>query len=279
MSASWLLVSMYLIWSWGPNWFHQTTNQEQTLWVLETCLIVGLLPFMIILITASLSIKDVQHSFLTRRMHVWGNKINIIQITNLSKNFLSRWRCGQVSLYLFTLIRIFVKNSNVQIPHKWLNILHHIDLPLRFLISSNINRSPCSIGNLRTCLIVPLMIILITASLSSNTYNKASWREDWTFEGTESMSFITSIFYWNLWCLWTSLSSCPDLPETRETFPRTETIRSHHSRAGKPSNLNPVSKEMISDSVELWEQQFVSYTSSWLERTCGCRTYTMFHLK
>ena len=47
-----------------------------------------------------------------------------------------------------------------------------------------------------TCLIVgllPLIIILITASLSSNTYNKASWRADWTFEGTESMSFIASI--------------------------------------------------------------------------------------
>ena len=38
-----------------------------------------------------------------------------------------------------------------------------------------------------------------------------------------------------------------------KTFPRTETIRSHNSRANKPSNLNPVSKEMISDSVELWE--------------------------
>ena len=45
-------------------------------------------------------------------------------------------------------------------------------------------------GVLETCLIVgllPLMIILITASLSSNTYNKASCREDWTFEGTESI--------------------------------------------------------------------------------------------
>ena len=29
-------------------------------------------------------------------------------------------------------------------------------------------------------------------------------------------------------------------------------IRSHKSRAGIPSNLNPASKEMISDSVELW---------------------------
>ena len=41
------LVSMYLI---------RSNNQSSgTLWVLETCLIVGLLPLMIILITASLS--------------------------------------------------------------------------------------------------------------------------------------------------------------------------------------------------------------------------------
>ena len=49
---------------------------------------------------------------------------------------------------------------------------------------------------LETCIIVgllPLIIILITASLSSNTYNKASRLADWTFEGTESMSCITSI--------------------------------------------------------------------------------------
>ena len=38
-------------------------------------------------------------------------------------------------------------------------------------------------------------------------------------------------------------------------FPRTETIRSHKSRAGIPSNLNPASKEMISDSVELGETE------------------------
>ena len=61
------------------------------------------------------------------------------------------------------------------------------------LIRSN-NQSSATLWVLETCLIVgllPLIIILITASLSSNTYNKASWREDWTFEGTESMSFIT----------------------------------------------------------------------------------------
>ena len=34
--------------------------------------------------------KDVQQSFLTRRMHVWRNEINIIQIINLSRNLLPR---------------------------------------------------------------------------------------------------------------------------------------------------------------------------------------------
>ena len=115
------------------------------------------------------------------------------------------------------------------------------------VIQSN-NQSRATLWVLETCLIVgllPLIIILITASVSSNTYSKAFRRADWTFEGTASMSFITSILLWDLWCLWSSLSSFPDRSETRETLPRTETIRSHSSRAGKPSNLSPVSKEMI----------------------------------
>ena len=56
------------------------------------------------------------------------------------------------------------------------------------LIRSN-NQSSATLWVLETRLIVgllPLMIILITASLSSNTYNKASWCEDWTFEKIES---------------------------------------------------------------------------------------------
>ena len=66
---------------------------------------------------------------------------------------------------------------------------------LIWILESRLNRSNnqsrATLWVLETCLIVgllPLMIILITASLSSNTYNKASWRADWTFEGTESMS-------------------------------------------------------------------------------------------
>ena len=45
----------------------------------------------------------------------------------------------------------------------------------------------------------------------------------------------------------------PPFDLKHEKFPKTEPIRSHNSRASKPSSLNPVSKEIISDSVELWE--------------------------
>ena len=79
--------------------------------------------------------------------------------------------------------------------------------------------------------------------------------------------FIASILLWGLWCLWSSLSGFPDRSETRETFPRTETIRSHSSRAGKPSNLSPVSNE-IDDfrfCLNCEKQQFVSCTSNLLE--------------
>ena len=60
------LVNMSAIWFWCPhiwlgsldlNWFCRTTNPNATRCVLEKCVIVGLLPLMIILITASLSSK------------------------------------------------------------------------------------------------------------------------------------------------------------------------------------------------------------------------------
>ena len=116
MSASWFLVSMYLIWILGStlilikqpiksnfvgsgNMSHCRASSLNN--HLDYCFVV---------------FKHIQQSFLMRRVDVWGNKINIIQIINLSRHFLSRWRCTQVSLYLFTLIRISVKNSNDQIP-------------------------------------------------------------------------------------------------------------------------------------------------------------------
>ena len=57
MSASWFLVSTYLFWNVGSFLILSNNQYNVTLWVRDTCLIVGLLPFMIILITASLSSK------------------------------------------------------------------------------------------------------------------------------------------------------------------------------------------------------------------------------
>ena len=57
MSASWCLVSTYLIWIFGSRLILSNTQSRATLWVLDTCLIVGLLSLIIILITASLSSK------------------------------------------------------------------------------------------------------------------------------------------------------------------------------------------------------------------------------
>ena len=75
------------------------------------------------------------------------------------------------------------------------------------LILSNYQLS-ATLWFLETCLIVgllPLMIILITASLSSNTYNKASWREELTFEefkSTLSRSLIIPWDFFRFWSLW-----------------------------------------------------------------------------
>ena len=133
------------------------------------------------------------------------------------------------------------------------------------LFRSN-NQSRATLWVLETCLTVwllPLKIILITASLSSNTYNKASWWEDLTFEGIKSTLSKSLITLWDclrFWIVWggerTSrlfINKSPCSLWLWFVFPRTATIRSHKSSAVIPSNLNPASKEMISDSVELCE--------------------------
>ena len=108
------------------------------------------------------------------------------------------------------------------------------------LIRSN-NQSRATLWVLETCLMVgllPLRIILITASLSSNTYNKASWREHWTFEGTRStLSKSLNIPRDCLrpWFVRGQTTGLPVLSWFSVVFPRTRTIRSHKSRAGKPS--------------------------------------------
>ena len=119
------------------------------------------------------------------------------------------------------------------------------------------------------------MIVFITASLSSNTYNKASWCEDWTFEGTQSILFSTLIFPWDFWLL-SMITGRPVLSEVWVTLPKTETIKSHNSRARSPSNPNPASKEMVSDSVELWETDVCFLHIQLLEQMYDFQKCTMF---
>ena len=91
MSASWFLVSMYLIWILGCTLILSKNPSKATLWVLETCLIAGLIPFMIILITASLSSKIFNKASWREELTFWGNKINIIQIINHFMGFFCIW--------------------------------------------------------------------------------------------------------------------------------------------------------------------------------------------
>ena len=55
MSASWFLVSTYLILIIGSKLILSNNQSRATLWILDTCLTVGLRPLMIIFIAASLS--------------------------------------------------------------------------------------------------------------------------------------------------------------------------------------------------------------------------------
>ena len=153
------------------------------------------------------------------------------------------------------------------------------------LIRSN-DQTRATLWVLETCLTVgllPFMIILITASLSSNTYNKASWWESRTFDGIKSTLSKSLIILWDCWRLWIVWGGerTSRLFFNKWTcsvwfwfvFPRTATIRSHKSSSGIPSNLNPASIEMISDSVELCETavcflhiQLIG-TNVWLPKT------------
>ena len=57
MFASSFWDSTYLIWTFGSRLILSNNQSRATRWVRDTCLIVGLLPLMIIFITASLSSK------------------------------------------------------------------------------------------------------------------------------------------------------------------------------------------------------------------------------
>ena len=105
MTASWCLVSMYQIWIFGCRLILSNNQSRTTLWVLDACLIVGLLPFIIILITTSLSSRTYNIAPHWKISHLSRNVINIIriQIDVLSWILVFHVGCGvprQVSLWL-----------------------------------------------------------------------------------------------------------------------------------------------------------------------------------
>ena len=152
------------------------------------------------------------------------------------------------------------------------------------LIRSN-NQSTATLWVLETCLIVwllPFMIILITASLSSKMYNIASWYEEFAFEETKSTLIRSSIFP-RIGFLVRDVERFLPTRLLWFVFPwRTVTIRSHKSSACIPSILRPASKEMISDSVELCETKVcflhiqLIRTNVWLPKIHNVPTWSRF---
>ena len=146
-------------------------------------------------------------------------------------------------------------------------------------IEQPIKRNSVVSGNMSHCGLLPLMIILITASLSSKIYNKVSWCENWSFEGIKSTFSKTLITAWDCFrflnCVtcWTNFTfvlkrfspffttlirvskNCDDQD------PITQVRRYHQT-----SILHPKKRFLI--LLNCAKLKFVSYTSNWLEHTC-----------
>ena len=78
MSASWFLVSTFLVRVLGSKKILSNNQSRATLWVLDTCLIVGLRPLIIILMTASLSSKEMYN-----RDSPWGECVFVVTWSGL----------------------------------------------------------------------------------------------------------------------------------------------------------------------------------------------------
>ena len=117
MSASWFLVSMYLIWIFGSRLIRSNNQSSATVWVLETCLIVGLPSFNDHLDHCFVVLKHIQQSFLVRRLDVWRNTINIIQHIDLALRFFDFFQCQQVAPVLSEVWVVFPDTETIR-SHK-----------------------------------------------------------------------------------------------------------------------------------------------------------------
>ena len=85
------------------------------------------------------------------------------------------------------------------------------------------------------------------------------------------MSFNASILLWDLWCLSSPFTGFPDRSETRETFPRTGTVRSQFQSGQTIQSQSSVQRDDFGFCWTVRKQQFVSCTSDLLEQMYDCR--------
>ena len=145
------------------------------------------------------------------------------------------------------------------------------DLDLRIKINSIEQPIKSNSVVLETCLIVGFLlfiIILMTPSLSSKTYNRTSRFADWTFEGTKSMSCTTSI---KLQDLFSHLRVAPWHLKHKKYFQRQKQLDpTIPEQANHPiSVLCPQRQFQILLNCE--KQLFVSCTSNLLEQMYDCQ--------
>ena len=146
--------------------------------------------------------------------------------------------------------------------HNWFGLLG----PTRFC---QINQSNATLWVRNTCLIVGLLplIVLITASLSSknttvhhNEKKLRLWSRDLDLTTVQHCGYLFANMALDMHKQFPTASLKPLLfPEASWvgdmlfSVCNTFNTKSHKSRGGIPSILNPASTEIVSDSVELWE--------------------------
>ena len=137
MSLSWFLVSIYLIWILESRLIRSNSQSRATLWVLETYLIVGLLPFIIILMTASHSVCTCEFrtiSFLTQAQETTNVRARIFVLPQLQSSqyvifldFLTQCRCTMTWTWsvlgiaqVHMVFQLFCSGSRWESAKKWI---------------------------------------------------------------------------------------------------------------------------------------------------------------
>ena len=141
-----------------------------------------------------------------------------------------------------------VKVQLVSMPASWFFGVNVFDLDFGVQIDSikqPIKSKSVSSGIMLIVVLLPFMIILITASLSSKKY-KASFREECTFEKIKSTVSESSIIPWDFFRVGSLCGGArtkfvhgsPCSSRLWIVFPRTATIRSHNQmRVYRPTSI------------------------------------------